>query len=139
MPRHPAAREDGRLRKRSDFLAAARGRRFHTELMTVQSIARADASTGAPAGIRVGLTVTKKAGHAAERNRIRRRLRHAVLAARATWPKADIDVVVVARREALAAPFPRLVEDLTRALPSLVKPRGRPRNADRANANGPER
>src|SRR4051794_12119564 len=62
----------GRLTKRREFLAAASGRRFHTERMTVQGLVRDDAS-----GLRFGLTVTKKVGHATERNRIRRRLRQA--------------------------------------------------------------
>jgi ribonuclease P protein component len=61
-----------RLKKRTDFVAAASGRRFHTEHMTVQGRRRDD--TG---GIRIGLTVTKRVGRATERTRIKRRLREA--------------------------------------------------------------
>jgi ribonuclease P protein component len=63
----------GRLTKRRDFLAAATGRRFHTERMTVQGRLRDDAE-----GMRIGFTLTKRVGNAVERNRIKRRLRAAV-------------------------------------------------------------
>ncbi|GGC80195.1 ribonuclease P protein component [Chelatococcus reniformis] len=113
----------GRLTKRAEFLAVAAGRRFHTPRMTVQSIMRSQAP-GAFGGVRIGLTVTKKVGHATERNRIRRRLREAVIAAHHGWPCATLDVVVVARRDALSAPFPLLIEDLSRALPLLAAGKG---------------
>jgi len=61
-----------RLKKRTDFVAAASGRRFHTERMTVQGRRRDDAG-----GVRIGLTVTKRVGRATERTRIKRRLREA--------------------------------------------------------------
>jgi ribonuclease P protein component len=115
----------GRLTKRSEFLAVARGRRFHTARMTVQSIARTGAGDAGIAGIRVGLTVTRKAGHATERNRMKRRLRSAIRAAATIWPRFDLDLVVIARRETLSVPFSLLVEDLTRALPALTSQRQR--------------
>lgn len=61
-----------RLKKRTDFVAAASGRRFHTERMSVQGRRRDD-----DGGVRIGLTVTKRVGHATERTRIKRRLREA--------------------------------------------------------------
>ncbi|MCC5978449.1 MAG: ribonuclease P protein component [Salinarimonas sp.] len=64
----------GRLTKRRDFLAAAAGRRFHTERMTVQGRLRGDDAEG----MRIGFTLTKRVGNAVERNRIKRRLRAAV-------------------------------------------------------------
>ena len=79
---HPG-RTLGRLTKRPEFLAAAAGRRFHTERMTLQGRLRdTDAPDGA--GLRFGFTVTKKVGHATERNRIKRRLRAAALDAGAS-------------------------------------------------------
>ena len=72
--RAAGAPRPGRLTKRAEFLAAASGRRFHTERMTVQGRLR----DGDGAGLRFGLTVTKKVGHATERNRIKRRLRAAI-------------------------------------------------------------
>lgn len=110
----------GRLLKRPDFLAAARGRRFHCERLTAQGRARDD---GPPSlvGLRIGYTVTRKVGHATERNRIRRRLRAAAAEAAAGFADLPSDVVVIGRREALSAPFPVLIEDLARALGNVTR------------------
>ncbi|MFC0282659.1 ribonuclease P protein component [Camelimonas abortus] len=114
-----------RLKKRAEFVAAAAGHRFHTPRMTVQGIMRSpDADVGA--GVRVGFTVTKRIGNSPERNRIRRRLRAAADIARRSWPEAPLDLVLVARREAIAAPFEQLVEDLRRAAPALLAGKGAP-------------
>lgn len=110
----------GRLTKRSDFVAAASGRRFRTERMTVQS-RRRDPSDTDSGGLRIGFTVTRKVGHATERNRIRRRLRTAWRIAAAGHADIGFDLVVVARREALAADWQALVDDLSRALHVLTK------------------
>jgi ribonuclease P protein component len=131
----------GRLTKRPEFLAAATGRRFHTERVTVQGLRR-DSSTEphdgpAPGGLRVGLTVTKRVGHATERNRIRRRLRAAIQEAGETFADAPLDIVLVGRRDALAARFPQLVEDLKRAMPAVLRPKSpsHPRDATRSRTN----
>lgn len=101
----------GRLRKRRDFVAAAKGKRFHGPAFSLQ------AKPGDPSsGRRVGFTVTRKVGHATERNRIRRRLREAVrieAAALAEGPPADY--VVLARREVLGTSFDELRSGLRRA------------------------
>ena len=58
--REPRAEQSlGRLTKRPDFVAAASGRRFQTERMSVQARLR----EGAGLGLRVGLKVTKRVGH----------------------------------------------------------------------------
>jgi ribonuclease P protein component len=119
----------GRLIKRRDFLAAASGRRFHTERMTVQGLVREDAD-----GLRFGITVTKKVGHATERNRIRRRLRTAIGRAAVDHPGRNADVVVIGRRPALGAPHDLLVEDLRRALSAVTKPRSAREPAPRPRA-----
>ena len=122
----------GRLTKRSDFLAAAAGRRFQTVRMTVQGRIRGDEA--GPDGLRVGFTVTKRVGHATERNRIRRRLRRAALDASGAHADMPVDVVVVARREALAAAYAALVEDLERALTVVTKQRPKPARSDRPSS-----
>jgi len=118
-----AARRVGRLTKRSEFVAAASGRRFHTERMTVQGLLRpADmGSQDLLPSLRVGFTVTKRAGHATERNRMRRRLRAAAL--EALGPRSDVpaDLVVIARRSVLTAEFRSLVADLERAVAVVTK------------------
>lgn len=114
-----------RLKKRPDFLAAAAGRRYHTERMTAQGNLR----SGEAGGLRLGFTVTKRVGHATERNRIKRRLRAAVSHVAADLP-ADLvgrtaDIVLVARRPALHADFATLADDLRQAIPAVTRP-GKP-------------
>jgi ribonuclease P protein component len=114
----------GRLTKRPDFLAAASGRRFHTERMTVQGRLRGTGAHSDALGLRYGLTVTKKVGDAPERNRIKRRLRTAVQAAAGDHAATDMDVVVIGRRDILTSDYRTLVEDLRRALAVVAKPKG---------------
>ncbi|SFK49994.1 ribonuclease P protein component [Methylorubrum salsuginis] len=133
-----------RLRRRPDFLAAAGGRRFHTERMSAQGRLREpdEERDGAPAeGLFLGFTITKRVGHATERNRIRRRLRSALALAADGAPEIGADVVVIARRPAIDAPFESLVEDLRRALRSVTRQPGpKSQSSDRPNpARGPRR
>lgn len=103
----------GRLRRRAEFLAAAKGVRVHRPLFTLQVRVRSE-----DGGARLGLTVTRKAGKSVERNRIRRRLRAAAGDAFAAVPprRAGIDYVVVARRAVLQAGYRDLVQELAAAL-----------------------
>ncbi|WP_292508455.1 ribonuclease P protein component [Methylobacterium sp.] len=110
-----------RLTRRADFLAAAGGRRFHTERLTAQGLLRPGTL---PHGLRIGLTVTKRVGHATERSRIKRRLRSVIARAASDLPGLAADVVLVVRRPSLHAPFDDLVQDLRRAVDAVTKPRG---------------
>jgi len=116
----------GRLTKRPDFVAAASGRRFHTERMTVQGRPREDLGLG----LRFGLTVTKRVGHATERNRIKRRLRAVCQTVGKDYINTDMDVVIIGRRDILTADFDALIDDLRRALRAVSRPR-HARAADR--------
>jgi ribonuclease P protein component len=115
----------GRLTKRAEFLAAAAGRRFHTERMTLQGRLREPAPDDKN-GLRFGFTVTKRVGHATERNRIRRRLRAAAREAGAEHAARRLDVVVIGRRAAISAPYGLLVEDIGRGLRAVAKPKDFP-------------
>jgi ribonuclease P protein component len=106
-----------RITKRADFLAARDGVRASAGPFVVQARNRQDAR--AP---RVGFTVTKKTGNSVERNRIRRRLRAAVKDSMSAEARAGFDYVLIARREAISAPFPALLDNLKRALKRLHKP-----------------
>jgi ribonuclease P protein component len=99
-----------RLKQRADFLAAARGIKASTSAFVLQAHPRRDAR---PA--RFGFTVAKKVGNAAERNRVRRRLREMVRAS-AVAARRGHDYVVIGRRAALALPFPQLLAEFERAL-----------------------
>lgn len=107
-----------RIVKRADFLAAAKALRANAAPFSLQARDRQDS-----AGLRLGLTVTKKVGNAVERNRIRRRLR---AAARAVLPQAGkegFDYVVVARRAALTADFSALTGGLENTIKQVHKTR----------------
>ncbi|MFG1346184.1 ribonuclease P protein component [Xanthobacter autotrophicus DSM 431] len=119
-----------RLRKRRDFLAAAKALRAGTAPFLMQGRDRGDAD-----GMRVGFTVTKKTGNAVVRNRIRRRLREV---ARKVLPEAGrpgFDYVLVAREAALRTPFETLVRDLERALRKLDAP-ARPKSDAKRDPGG---
>lgn len=104
------------LRQRAQFLNAAKGARFHAASFSLQAIARKSGGEDDAGPARFGFTVTKKAGGSVERNRMRRRLREALRRAAPLEAKPGFDYVIVARREALAARFDRLVSELGRAM-----------------------
>jgi ribonuclease P protein component len=104
-----------RLRVRREFLFVAEGYAERRRLIVVQ--ARRRNPPRAEAG--AGFTTTKKIGNAVIRNRARRRLREA---ARALLPDLGVsgaDYVFVARQETAAAAWPRLLDDMEKALISL--------------------
>ncbi|MBK9083242.1 MAG: ribonuclease P protein component [Rhizobiales bacterium] len=118
----------GRLLRRAEFLAVAKGRRRHQPTLTLQCARRDPPSDGEP---RFGLTATRKTGGAVERNRMRRRLREALRRLPQGAAKAGHDYVVVVRREALTASFETLREQLATALNQIHAPRAdRPRRPD---------
>ncbi len=113
-----------RLKRRRDFLRAARGRKWAAPGLVLQAWRRDDDD-----GPRVGFTVTKRIGNAPRRNRVRRRLREA---ARLVMPECahnGFDYVVIGRRDTLARDFDGLKEDFKLALSVVHKPRGPARNA----------
>ncbi len=110
----------GRLTKRSEFLAARRGEKRRGPYFLLEVLDRG-AADQAP---RIGFTVTKRQGNAVERNRMRRRLKEAVRVAAGFDMKPGHDYVVVARRDALHAPF----EALARALAQRIRQPDRARH-----------
>lgn len=98
-----------RLTKRAQFLNAARGQRAGRTAFALQAVAVEASEPG------IGFTVTKKTGNSPERNRIRRRLRAAARACGTAF-QPQHDYVLIGRREALTAPFAKVVADLTSAI-----------------------
>jgi ribonuclease P protein component len=120
-----------RLKKRADFVAAAKGRRQHQKNFVLQARER-DPGPDEADPPRLGFTVTKKVGNSVVRNRIRRRLREAARLSEGADFAPGRDYVLVARREALTAPFDELRGDLARALKKIHRPgQGRPPAAER--------
>lgn len=134
------------LRNRRDYLRAAKGARFHSKALVVQGKFRGDDQAGiasgrdlppegarveneaicAPAKPRFGLTVSKKNGNAVKRNRIKRRLRAALIQAVApndapaatqnSTRRSGMDFVVIAKPNAISAPFSDLINALTQGI-----------------------
>ncbi|MBQ1343017.1 MAG: ribonuclease P protein component [Firmicutes bacterium] len=74
-------------------------------------------------GRRFGFSVSKKVGNAVTRNRVRRRLRHAVYGLRDSFPPAT-DYVFVARNAAAHLSFQQLEQQLRRAAADCARPAG---------------
>jgi ribonuclease P protein component len=100
------------LKKRADFLAAARASVAHTKGFVLQARYR-----GADGPARVGFTCSKKVGNAVARNRAKRRLREI---ARLELPENACpgwDYVLIGRREVTATrDFRQMRDDLRQAL-----------------------
>lgn len=104
-----------RLRVRREFLYVAEGYAERRRLVVVQARRR-----GQPRpALGLGFTATKKVGGSVVRNRARRRLREAARQLLPGLGVAGVDYVLVARQETGTAAWPRLLDDLEKALISL--------------------
>jgi ribonuclease P protein component len=119
-----------RLKRRREFLAAARAASRAAPAVVVQMRNRGDEDPP-----RVGFTVTRKVGGAVERNRIRRRLKEAVRLALPGHVQPGRDYVFIGRPEAKLRPFGLLQQDLVDAVDRVetfpIKGGGRTRRSDR--------
>ena len=119
-PAVPPAKESGRafcvretfgpkqrLRRTAQFQETYdQNRRWHGRHMVLFLRSAPDAS------LRLGVVASKKVGNAPERARAKRRLREAFRRHRAGFTACTDDVVLVARRSILAAPWSELVAEL---------------------------
>jgi ribonuclease P protein component len=103
-----------RLKRRQDFVAAARAHYAAMPGMVVQMRARGD-----EAPPRVGFTATKKLGNAVVRNRVKRRLRELARLTLEGLARPGHDYVLIGRAPTRLRPFPELEKDLNSALKRL--------------------
>ncbi|WP_245410246.1 ribonuclease P protein component [Falsochrobactrum shanghaiense] len=129
-----------RLRKRAEFLAVRNGEKRRGPLFLLEVRQRPEEESQlAKIGEkpRVGFTVTKKNGNAVIRNRIRRRLKEAVRCHAGRDMASSTDYVIVAREQALTAPFTQLAEEISRRISGKDKRRGERKRQTERPESGP--
>lgn len=103
------------IKKRPDFLAANRGKRYATPGFVLLVHDRRDDD---PAK-RLGITITKKVGNAVVRNRMRRRFRELAAELLPTLGKAGADHILIGREGGIERDFGQLREEMAKALGKL--------------------
>lgn len=132
-----------RLQRRREFLRVQRsGAKHHTRFFLVfvapsvlrgrgpAPAARGPANPGLPA-TRLGVTVTRKVGKAVKRNRIKRLVREVFRREHHALP-AGLDMVFVAKRDAVDSTFEAVVHDMRALAGRLEAHRGRTPAATRS-------
>lgn len=114
-PRHARGAESfpkgRRLRRRSEFLGTyAAGRKLHGRYVTVFALPDNGET------VRLGVTVTKKAGPSTVRNRARRRVREIFRRTSFPAPSDGLRLVVNVHPRGAAAPFAALADELASLL-----------------------
>ncbi len=105
-----------RLKKRSDFVATAKAQRYYGKYIVVESRERKESEFDYA---RLGFTVTKKAGNAVVRNRIKRRLRAATELLEGIF-LPNRDYVIIARTQCAHMPFDDLKSHIEEGLTLVV-------------------
>lgn len=105
-----------RLKKRPDFLLAAKALNCARGAVVAQARDRAD---GQP-HVRVGFTCTKRIGNAVARNRAKRRMREAARIVAPLYAVAGCDYVFIARSGTAKRAWAALVDDMKSALIRLA-------------------
>jgi len=100
-----------RLKRRTDFRAAALGARAPAKAFVLQARLR-----GEDGAVRLGFTVSRQVGNAVVRNRVKRRLREMVRLTDAGQFCPGYDYVLIGRPPALRLPFGDIARDFANAL-----------------------
>lgn len=115
----------GTLRKRSEFLYVREGDYAARGAIVIQTRENPQPSVMPNpnmAGIRFGVTATKRIGNAVIRNRAKRRLRRVAEQLLPTLGRPGQDYVLIARDRTPSRDWDQLIDDATRALHSLPGP-----------------
>ena len=109
------------IRKRPDFLAANRGKRFVTSSFVLLAHKRRAEHPAASGSVRFGITVTKKIGNAVTRNRMKRRFRALLAETLPHYGISGADHIMIGRKEQKERDFSAMKADLEKALKHLGK------------------
>ena len=109
------------IRKRPDFLAANRGKRFVTPGFVLLVHKRRQDHPVSSETIRYGITVTKKIGNAVIRNRMKRRFRALVANSLAEHGLAGADHILIGRKQNQEPDFAIMQRELEKGLRYLSK------------------
>lgn len=118
------------LKTRKEFLALRKMPKYQTAEFILQGVLTADGDN-LP---KVGYTVTKKTGNSVVRNRIKRKLRHALAQAWSNYSqtcqteenyhsKGAGEVVIVARKSAINDPYLQMVSKLEKGIDRIASRR----------------
>ena len=105
------------IKKRSDFLAANRGKRYATPGFVLLVKDRNDGDQAK----RLGITITKKVGNAVIRNRMRRRFRALAREMLGENGKSGADHILIGRDSGIERDFGDMRADLAKALGKLCQ------------------
>ena len=104
----------GKITKRSDYVKASKGQYIKTSALFLQKVKRDDKKSP-----RYGVTDSKKIGIAVERNRAKRRIRHAIKEVLPKYGKNGYDYVVVATIKTNKVSWKTVINDLEKAFKEI--------------------
>jgi len=105
-----AYRKCERLKKNIDFTAAMKGKR-----LSIDGLSLFYTINSSTENFRVGISVGKKLAKAAQRNRLRRRIRNCIMKALQDHARG-YDIVFVAKKELLCADYRRICDVVNKLL-----------------------
>ena len=112
------------IRKRADFVAANRGKRYVTPSFVLLAYQRREEHVVPVHSIRFGITVTKKIGNAVVRNRMKRRFRALLQEVLPEYGLPGVDHIMIGRKADKEQVFADMQTDLQKGLEHLGRKLG---------------
>ncbi|MEP2990845.1 MAG: ribonuclease P protein component [Parasphingorhabdus sp.] len=109
------------IRKRPDFVAANRGKRFVSPGFVLLIHKRRNGHAADHQAVRFGITVTKKIGNAVVRNRMKRRFRALISDILPKYGLDGADHILIGRKQDKGPAFGAMQADLEKGLKHLAK------------------